>query len=200
MPVGSPKFSVFTDNSWFGRVKRDGGRLGAVPERARPANELGGRMNTITTRLATAADTHQALDVVRKSITESCAADHQHDPPTLERWLRNKTPEHFHAWCNDGDSRIVVAELERTIVGVAALHRSGEIRLFYVRPGCVRLGVGRALLLAIEIHARDWNIAILKLDSSLNARPFYERFGFEAAGEPRPHYGVLRAYPYVKTL
>jgi len=152
------------------------------------------------TRLATAADTHEALDVVRKSIAELCSADHQHDAQTLERWLRNKTPEHFEGWRSDPDSRLVVAELESAIVGVASLHRSGEISLFYVRPASVRTGVGRALLRAIETHARDWNIATLKLDSSFDARAFYERMGFIAAGAPRQHFGVLRSYPYRKML
>jgi N-acetylglutamate synthase-like GNAT family acetyltransferase len=157
-------------------------------------------MNAIPTRFATAADALEALAVIRQSITELCVADHQHDQPTLERWLRNKTPEHFENWCRDPDSHIIVAELESGIVGVAALHRSGDIRLFYVRPGCIRSGVGRALLLALEAHARASHIPTLKLESSLTARPFYERFGFSAVGDSLHRFGVLRGYPYTKTL
>jgi N-acetylglutamate synthase-like GNAT family acetyltransferase len=157
-------------------------------------------MNALTTRLATAADTQQALDVIRESIAQLCAADHQHDALTLERWLRNKTPEYFDTWRSDADSRIVVAEVQSTLVGVSALHRSGEVRLFYVRPSCVRSGVGQALLLAVEAHARGWNIATLKLTSSLTARGFYERFGFTSAGDSTHLFGVLRGYPYTKTL
>jgi GNAT superfamily N-acetyltransferase len=157
-------------------------------------------MRAITTRLATSTDAHEALEVVRRSITELCEADHQRDVPTLERWLRNKTPEHFNGWCADPDSRVVIGELGSAIAGVAMLHRSGEIHLFYVRPDCVRWGVGLTLLLALEAHAREWNIATLKLKSSLMARVFYERCGFTSAGDSTPHFGVLRGYPYSKAL
>jgi GNAT superfamily N-acetyltransferase len=157
-------------------------------------------MSVVSTRLATQADADEAVAVVRMSITQLCEADHQGDAPTLERWLRNKTPEHFRSWCADPDTRLVVSELAAAIAGVGALHRSGEIRLCYVRPEVVRSGVGRALLGALEAHARQWNITHLTLNSSLAARSFYERCGYVSAGEPTPLCGILRCYPYAKTL
>ena len=158
------------------------------------------RMGSILTRLATPTDALEAVNVLRESITQLCEKDHQHDAPTLERWLRNKTTAHFHTWCADLDSRLVVAELDSRIVGVAALHRGGEICLCYVSPDFARSGVGRALLLALEAHARDWNIASVRLNSTLTARHFYERCGFAAAGDPRPSFGLVRGYPYAKAL
>ena len=157
-------------------------------------------MPAISIRLADPADALQAVSVVRRSITELCEEDHQRDAVILERWLRNKTPEHFGTWCADADNRLVVAELERAIVGVAALHRSGEIRLFYVSPDCVRSGAGRALLLALEALARQWNIATLRLDSTFGARGFYERCGFAATGHSTQCFGLIRGYPYAKAL
>ena len=157
-------------------------------------------MGAISTRLATAEDAHEATLVLRRSITELCVADHQHDAPTLERWLRNKTPENFENWRADPDNWTVLAELAGAIAGVAMLHRSGEVRLCYVRPDCVRMGVGRALLQTLEAQARHWQIATLKLNSSLTARHFYERCGFLLAGDPVPYYGVLGGYPFVRSL
>ncbi|HYQ01640.1 MAG TPA: GNAT family N-acetyltransferase [Polyangiaceae bacterium] len=157
-------------------------------------------MSAIRTRLATSADADAALDAVRQSITVLCTADHQHDAATLERWLCNKTPEHFQRWCADPNARLVVAVVESGIAGVAELHHSGEIYLFYVRPDRVHVGVGRALMQALEAHARDWQIATLTLGSTLAARPFYERCGFTPSGEPTLHFGVLRSYPYAKAL
>jgi len=157
-------------------------------------------MSIVTTRLATPADAHEATVVLRASITELCALDHQHDAPTLERWLRNKTPEIFRGWCADSESRMVVAERGGAIAGVATLHRSGEILLCYVGPVFVRTGVGHALLLALEDHARDWGITTLRLRSSQTARQFYEHHGFESAGDPTSSFGVLLGYPYTKVL
>lgn len=157
-------------------------------------------MSAVSTRLATLADAPAAVSVLRESITLLCEADHRGDAGTLERWLRNKTPEHFRSWCADADTRLVVGELSGAIAGVAALHRSGEIRLCYVRPNCVRAGVGLALMGALEDHARVWNIRSLKLNSSLTARYFYERCGYVSAGDSTPFFGSLRSYPYAKIL
>jgi len=157
-------------------------------------------MSSLSTRLATPADANSAVEVLRRSIRELCEADHQHDEPTLERWLRNKTPEHFRAWCENPDQRVLIAELGAAAVGVAALHRSGEIRLCYVHPNFVRAGVGRALLCALEAQAQAWGLSELKLDSSLTARHFYERCGFTSAGQPTPKFGRVSGYPYLKRL
>jgi GNAT superfamily N-acetyltransferase len=100
----------------------------------------------------------------------------------------------------DPDSRLIVAEVDAVIAGVSALHHSGEIRLCYVSPAVARSGVGRALLVAVERHASHWGIRTLALDSTLTARAFYERCGYVSAGESKPAFGVLRCYPYLKTL
>jgi N-acetylglutamate synthase-like GNAT family acetyltransferase len=156
-------------------------------------------MSAVSTRLATLADAPAAVSVLRESITLLCKADHQGDAGTLEQWLRNKTPEHFRSWCADADTRLVVSELAGAIAGVAALHRSGEIRLCYVSPNCARSGVGLALIGALEDHARAWNIKCLSLHSSLTARHFYERCGYVSAGDSTLFFG-LRCYPYAKVL
>ena len=102
--------------------------------------------------------------------------------------------------CADPDNRAILAELAGAIAGVALLHRCGEVRLFYVSPECVRSGVGRALLRALEAEARDCQMTSLKLESSLTARQFYERHGFVSTGDSIPHFGVLRGYPYAKAI
>ena len=54
--------------------------------------------------------------------------------------------------------------------------------------------------IALEAHARDWNVATLRLNSTLTARHFYERCGFATAGDPTPSFGLVRGYPYTKAL
>jgi len=44
-------------------------------------------------RDATPEDADAACDVLRKSISQLCVADHGNDPAILNRWLSNKKPE-----------------------------------------------------------------------------------------------------------
>jgi GNAT superfamily N-acetyltransferase len=157
-------------------------------------------MAAVRTRQAETSDAGAAIAVVRASITELCVADHENDPAKLERWLQNKTDAHFCGWLADPDNFLVVAELDGALCGVGSLHRSGEIRLFYVQPGRQGLGVGRALLGALEQRARGWHLSELTLNSSALARPFYEHHGFTSTGEPTCGMGVVRCFPYRKPL
>lgn len=154
---------------------------------------------SIHVRPAESQDAAAAIAAVRNSISQLCAADHRNDPATLAAWLRNKTADNFAAWIANPDNFCVVAKAG-IVAGVGLLHRSGEIRLFYLAPGCQRQGIGRALYQALESQARQWSLARLHLDSTDRARPFYEAMGYAAAGPAIERFGVLRCFPYEKSL
>jgi GNAT superfamily N-acetyltransferase len=154
----------------------------------------------IVVRSATLADSERALLVIRQSIIQSCVADHHDDPATLERWLANKTPEHFARWLAQPDGQVVVAELEGRVRAVGNVVRSGQIHLCYVEPGFERLGLGAAILAALEAQARGWGLTEVALQSSCNARGFYARHGYRPDGAPEEAFGVLRCHPFKKTL
>lgn len=151
-------------------------------------------------RRARPEDATAAIDCVRRSIEQSCTADHHEDAPTLAAWLSNKTPANFIAWLGKPENHCVVAEREGNLCGVGLLHRSGELRLFYIDPGMQRHGGGRAIQDALERQARTWKLPRLHLDSTANARAFYEALGYHSVGQPRLRVGVLRCFPYEKRL
>jgi GNAT superfamily N-acetyltransferase len=157
-------------------------------------------MGALSTRRAKPEDAEPGAVVLRRSITELCTLDHRNDPATLDAWLENKTPEHFAGWVTDEANCVVVVEIDASIVGVGLLRRSGEIGLCYVEPGRERRGVGRAIVHALEDRARLWGVARLRLQSSVNARSFYERCGYVAAGESTCGFGISRCYPYEKII
>lgn len=154
----------------------------------------------MTVRPAHDADADAAIDAVRRSIESLCVDDHRNDPETLERWLANKTPDSFRSWIANPDNHCVVAEQDGRVLGVGLLHRSGEIRLFYLAPEAQRKGFGSRMQAALEAKAIDWGMDRIHLCSTRLACAFYEACGFRRAGDANAYFGVLRCYPYEKTL
>lgn len=154
----------------------------------------------IIVRPAEQRDAAVAIDVTRRSIQQLCTADHQDDRETIAAWLANKTPGDFVTWLANPDNFCVVAELDDHLSGVGLLHRSGEIRLFFLAPSTQRKGVGKAIHAELESVARRWGLDSLHLDSTAMARPFYEVLGYRSTGAAIPRFGVLRCFPYEKWL
>lgn len=157
-------------------------------------------MSPSLVRPAISDDAVTAVAVLRQSITELCVADHQNDPETLRQWLQNKTIEAFLSWLESSETYVVVGETDGIVCGVGSVHTSGEINLCYVQPGRERIGVGGAILSALETRARNWGLSNLRLKSSINARPFYERHGYVSTGASTCGLGRLRCHPYAKLL
>ena len=151
-------------------------------------------------RAAETRDAQAAVDVVRRSIIELCTADHHNDAETLARWLANKTTEHFTTWLANPDNHCVVAEAGESMTGVGILQRSGEILLFYLKPGAQRQGIGSAIHSALEEKAKVWGLPKLWLESTRMACPFYESLGYRPVGAGRLRFGTLQTYPYEKAL
>jgi GNAT superfamily N-acetyltransferase len=158
-------------------------------------------MHRCPIRPATVDDAASVVVVLRDSIVGLCTDDHQNDPATLARWLRNKTTENFRQWLQDPERYFVVAETDSRICGVGMLRRNGALDLCYVLPGKERLGIGSALVRALEAQARHWRLNRLQLISTVNARTFYEHLGYECTGEASvPGYGVITDYYYAKSF
>lgn len=157
-------------------------------------------MNSVVVRPATPEDAPAAVALVRRSISELCAADHQHDPATLERWLGNKSVAFFLRWLADPSTSLVVAELEQALCGVGSLRKGGQLTMIYVLPGRQGVGVGSAILRELEAQAARWHEREISLTSSFGARAFYERHGYVSAGEAKCKFGVLTEYPYHRVL
>ncbi len=141
-------------------------------------------------RTAQAKDAAAACAVLRRSIVECCAGDHQQDQGLLDAWLGNKTPANVASWFATPSNYCLVAESEGEVVGVALLTQAGKLSLCYVLPEMLHKGIGKALLLGVEAQARDWGISMLKLHSTGTAREFYARNGYVHAGKEKSCYGL----------
>ncbi len=155
---------------------------------------------SVVVRAGTGADAERALSVLHRSITLACVADHQNDAQTLAHWLDNKTPERFEQWLAEPDGALLVAEVEGTVRGVGKVTRAGKVELCYVEPGFERRGIGTVLLLALEERARRFGASRLHLNSSLGARSFYVRHGYEPTGPAVECMGTVRCFPFASYL
>jgi len=73
----------------------------------------------------------------------------------------------------------VVAVYDGRIVGFAQYHPpDATIEAVHVLPRFGRQGIGKMLVQAIEVAARDQGATRITLGSSLNATDFYEKCGY----------------------
>ena len=151
-------------------------------------------------RDATAADAEAACDVLIKSISELCAADHSNDPAILGRWLSNKTPEIVAGWVKQPGNSLLVAVEGDAVLGVGSVTDAGKITLNYVAPEARFRGVSRALLGALEARAAERGNTDCTLTSTETAHRFYQSAGYSDEGKPVGNFGTSSGYPMSKRL
>jgi putative acetyltransferase len=137
------------------------------------------------------------------SIRAHCVRDYS--AGQIEAWAGPKRPEQYVRAMAAGEV-MFVAEFAGRIVGFAGV-AGPEIKAVYVAPGQTRRGVGRALLRAVEDHAAGAGALELRLESTLNAEPFYAAHGYarvapavhEMCGVEIPCVAMRKALPPART-
>jgi GNAT superfamily N-acetyltransferase len=151
-------------------------------------------------RRAVICDAPLACNLVRQSIVQLCASDHQSDESTITAWLANKNEANFCHWITSDHHVALVAERGTDILGFGFLNRTGKLALLYVAPAARWQGVSKSLLAALEREALALGLNEISLESSLTARHFYEAQGYGSSGPPVAGFGVTNAYPMVKRI
>ena len=150
-------------------------------------------------RDAVSEDAQAACQIMRRSIAELCAADHNNDPAVLRRWLSNKTPEIFGTWIKPENSLLVIVE-DDNILAVGCVTDAGEITLNYVSPDVRFRGISSALLAALERRAMERGNTRCTLESTETARRFYFARGYSENGPAGGKFGTAGGVPMTKHL
>ena len=161
---------------------------------------MGAAATRFTIRPAVTGDAEAACTVLRRSITELCAADHDGNRAVLDGWLANKTPRNVRAWIDDPSQEMLVAVCPGGMAGVAAASLGGDILLNYVSPDFRFRGVSKALLGELEHRLRARGRARVTLTSTRTALDFYLAQGYRHDGPPRAWRDAATAQTMVKDL
>ncbi len=123
-------------------------------------------------------------------------------PPAIEAWAGAAEEE---AWIESDDlENLCVAQVGVSLVGFAELSPDGEeVRMVFVEPTVAERGIGTCLVERVEEEAARRGVDRLSLRSSLNAVPFFEKFGYQTRAEHERRLGdgtILRIVDMQKDL
>lgn len=124
-------------------------------------------------RLAQAIDAEGVSQVILAALHDSNARDYPAD--VIARVASNFTPDAVLALLQR--RTVLVATQDEVIVATAALD-GNVVRSVFVNPLLQGQGIGRLLMIEIELRAREAGVTVLNVPSSLTAEPFYSALGF----------------------
>jgi GNAT superfamily N-acetyltransferase len=138
-----------------------------VPKNPEPA--------LLAIRKAVRADADAAWDIRRAAVMSECLNAYPLDQ--LEQWTGGTASR---AFADAVEERLLVATVDEHVAGTGMIDlTTGKIDAIFVHPAYMKRGIGTAMVRHLETLARSQELRELKLDSTLNAAPFYRSLGFE---------------------
>lgn len=107
-----------------------------------------------------------------------------------ERFLAFVSPQAIRGYIESPTFRYRVAICENALAGAVAIRNGSHLYHLFVLPGRQRQGLGRQLWQHARQALFDPAATTLTVNSSANAVPVYESFGFQVSGARVEHHGV----------
>jgi GNAT superfamily N-acetyltransferase len=146
-----------------------------------------------TIRHALENDADEISAVILRALRETNAKDYTDE--IIRRIERSFTPRAVLRLMSQ--RTVIVATIGSHVVGTASLDGS-TIRTMFVAPDLQSRGIGKSLMAEIERIARERNIPMLAVPSSVTAEAFYARLGFRAVRDS--YYGDERTIIMERSL
>jgi GNAT superfamily N-acetyltransferase len=126
----------------------------------------------------------QALNCIRRSVETSNAPDYP--PAVIEYQLRD---HYTWAWitAKAQSTYFLVALIDDRVVGSGLLD-GNEIKAVFVDPTYQRRGVGRALMVALELYGRRQGLQEIALKASITGLAFYTALQYRLVRELREEF------------
>ena len=137
-------------------------------------------MNTdnVSIRDATLADIPEIHRVHKASIEKLCAASYS--PTIIEAWASNPNMDRYAKILGPG-FKCLLATKQGVVCGYGSIDITKSLLAsLFIHPDHAGGGVGALLLHALEAAAVEQGLTNLSIESSLNAKKFYEKHGYEA--------------------
>jgi GNAT superfamily N-acetyltransferase len=126
-------------------------------------------------RKATRADAPTAWDIRRAAVMSECVSAYPLDQ--LEEWTGGAPSK---AFTDAVEERFLVITVDERLAGTGMIDlTTGKIDAIFVDPAFMKRGIGAGMVAHLETLARSHGLPKLRLDSTLNAAPFYRSLGFE---------------------
>jgi GNAT superfamily N-acetyltransferase len=145
-------------------------------------------LNDISIRLAVNSDVSGISRLLRSLVHTYIVSP---DDPEVDKFFASLTEDAISTFIGRGDVVYLVAATSTTeLVGAAAISGDQKVEHLFVDPAYQGIGLGRRLWEYLrDLALRSGNPGLFKVNSSLNAVPIYERFGFVIAAPKVERYG-----------
>ncbi|MGI9278041.1 MAG: GNAT family N-acetyltransferase [Endozoicomonas sp.] len=125
-------------------------------------------------RKAQRSDAQKAFELRTLAIRSECKAHYSDEVLTL--WTEGSATEKF---MDTVEQKFHVVMMEGEVAGTGMINtENGMIDAIFVDPQFMGMGVARMMMAHLEQLAKEAGLCQMKLDSTLNAAPFYRRCGF----------------------
>jgi putative acetyltransferase len=131
--------------------------------------------NEIIIRAYTGTDLERITVLFNETVRNVNSRDYT--PAQIEAWSP-QPPDYAHWQRRLAALNVWVALRDGEILGFCGLSASGYLHFLYVDHGVQRTGIARSLFQKVETEIREQGVGRVITDSSITARPFFERMGF----------------------
>ena len=112
--------------------------------------------------------------------------------------LKKQLKEKFSKNLTENYSLIAVEN--GVIVGFSDLSSEGLLNMFYVHKDYQGRGIGKALLNKIFTYAKHQNISVITTESSITAKSFFEKNGFQCVTAQTRNIGEIGLTNYIMKI